>query len=63
MGRQRFTPEFKDEAARQMTERGDPVTKVAARLGVSSHSSYTWVRDVGEYPDARTGFSRGRRVI
>ena len=46
MGRQRFAPEFKDEAVRQMTERGHPVTKVAARLGVSSHSLYKWVQDV-----------------
>jgi transposase len=47
MGRQRFTPEFKDEAVRQVTERGHPVTEVAARLGVSSHSLYKWVRAVG----------------
>ncbi len=46
MGRQRFTPEFKDEAVRQVTERGHPVTEVAARLGVSSHSLYKWVRAV-----------------
>jgi transposase len=46
MGRQRFTPEFKDEAVRQVTERGHPVTAVAARLGVSSHSLYKWVRAV-----------------
>ncbi len=32
MGRQRFTPEFKDEAVRQVTERGYPVTEVAVRL-------------------------------
>ena len=46
MGHQRYTPEFKDEAVRQVTERGHPVTQVAARLGVSSHSLYKWVRDV-----------------
>jgi len=46
MGRQRFTAEFKDEAVRQVTERGYPVTEVAARLGVSSHSLYKWVRAV-----------------
>jgi len=44
MGQQRFTPEFKDEAVRQVTERGYPVVEVAARLGVSSHSLYKWVR-------------------
>lgn len=46
MGQQRFTPEFKDEAVRQVTERGYPVAEVAARLGVSSHSLYKWVRAV-----------------
>lgn len=46
MGQQRFTPEFKDEAVRQVTERGYKVTEVAARLGVSSHSLYKWVRAV-----------------
>ena len=46
MGKQRFTPEFKDEAVRQVTERGHSVVEVAARLGVSSHSLYKWVKDV-----------------
>jgi hypothetical protein len=30
----RFTPEFKDEAVRQITERGYSVAEVSARLGV-----------------------------
>lgn len=46
MGQPRFTPEFKDEAVRQVTERGYKVAEVAARLGVSSHSLYKWVRAV-----------------
>ena len=46
MSHQRYTPEFKDEAVRQVTERGYKVVEVAARLGVSSHSLYKWVRDV-----------------
>ena len=46
MGQKRFTVEFKDEAVRQVTERGHPVAEVAARLGVSSHSLYKWVRAV-----------------
>lgn len=37
MGNQQYTPEFKDEAVRQVVERGYPVKEVAARLGVSSH--------------------------
>jgi transposase len=46
MSQQRYTPEFKDEAVRQVTERGHSVQEVAARLGVSSHSLYKWVKTV-----------------
>ena len=44
MSTQRFTPEFKEEAVKQVTERGYSVTEVAARLGVSTHSLYKWVK-------------------
>jgi transposase len=43
---QRYTSEFKDEAVRQVTEKGHSVQEVAARLGVSSHSLYKWVKAV-----------------
>ena len=46
MGQQRYTPEFKDEAVKQVTERGHSVQEVAARLGVSSHRLYKWVKSV-----------------
>ena len=46
MSSQRFAPEFKDEAVRQVLERGYPVTEVAQRLGVSAHSLYTWIKAV-----------------
>jgi transposase len=46
MNSQRFTPEFKDEAVRQVVERGYSVAEVSARLGVSTHSLYKWVRAV-----------------
>ena len=42
----RFTPEFKDEAVRQITERGYSVAEVSARLGVSAHSLYKQVSAV-----------------
>jgi transposase len=41
---QRYTPEFKDEAVRQVAEKGQGGTEVAARLGVSIHSLYNWVK-------------------
>jgi len=44
MSRPRYTPEFREEAVRQVTERGYAVKEVAERLGVSSHSLYIWVR-------------------
>jgi hypothetical protein len=34
MGTPRFTPEFKEEAVRQITERGYSVAEVSDRLGV-----------------------------
>ena len=44
MNTQRFTPEFKEEAVKQVTERGYPVAEVASRLGVSAHSLYQWLK-------------------
>ncbi|MDT1026728.1 MULTISPECIES: IS3 family transposase [Pseudomonas aeruginosa group] len=46
MSTQRFTPEFKAEAVRQVIERGYTVAEIAARLGVSTHSLYKWVKAV-----------------
>jgi transposase len=46
MGQQRYTPEFKDEAVRQVTDRGHSVQGVADRLGVSSHSLYKWLKAI-----------------
>lgn len=45
MASKRFTDEFKAEAVKQVSERGYPVTEVAERLGVSSHSLYGWLRE------------------
>lgn len=46
MSTQRFSPEFKEEAVKQVTERNYSVPEVAARLGVSAHSLYKWVKAV-----------------
>ena len=35
-----FSDEFKQDAVRQITERGYPVSEVSERLGVSTHSLY-----------------------
>lgn len=50
MSSQRYTPEFKDEAVRQVLERGYSVAQVSERLGMSAHSLYKWVKAVK--PDA-----------
>ena len=46
MSGQRFSPEFKEEAVRQIVERGYSVTEISQRLGVSKHSLYKWVNAV-----------------
>ncbi len=40
MGIPRLTPEFKEEAVRQITEHGYSVAEASGRLGVSAHSLY-----------------------
>jgi transposase len=47
MSGNRYTEEFKIEAVKQVTERGHAVAEVAARLGVSPHSMYLWVKRYG----------------
>lgn len=44
MSTQRYTPEFKEEAVRQIVDRGHSVAEVSERLGVSAHSLYKWVK-------------------
>jgi transposase len=46
MSTPRFTPEFKQEAVRQIVERGHSVADVSARIGVSAHSLYKWVKAI-----------------
>ena len=46
MSGQRYTPEFKEEAVRQVVDRGYTVAEVSQRLGVSQHSLYKWVNAV-----------------
>ncbi len=50
MSNQRYTPEFKDEAVRQVLEGGHAIADISNRLGVSTHSLYKWVNAVK--PDA-----------
>ena len=47
MGSKRYTEEFKIEAVRQVTERGNSVAEVAGRLGMTTHSLYAWKMKYG----------------
>lgn len=47
MGVTIYSNEFKDGAVKQVLEGGHPVREVAERLGVSSKSIYTWIRERG----------------
>ena len=44
MSNSRYPEEFKIEAVKQVTERGPSIAEVAARLGMSTHSLYAWVK-------------------
>ena len=46
MSSTRYTSEFKDEAIKQVTERGYSISEVSERLGISAHSLYKWVEVV-----------------
>ena len=48
MSSKRYAEEFKIEAVKQITERGYSVHSVARRLGVTTHSLYTWRKKYGE---------------
>lgn len=50
MSSKRFPEGFKREAGRQVTDRGYSASQVANRLGVTTHSLYTWLKKYG--PDA-----------
>ena len=44
MSNNKYPQEFKDEAVRQVVEKGYSVPDVAKRLGVSDKSLYYWVK-------------------
>ncbi len=46
MANGRFTEEFKEEAVKQVKERGYKVSEVSKRLGISTHSLYKWLKQV-----------------
>ena len=58
----RFTEEFKQEAIRQVVDRGHPVVEVEARLGVSQHSLYAWLKNNNKPAAATVAEAEVRRL-
>ncbi len=58
----RYTAEFREEAVRQVTQRGYPVSEVSERLGVSSKSLYKWIRDSKVSPEDKESKSEIARL-
>ena len=61
MTKARFTEEFKDEAVKQVIERGYTVPDVAKRLGVSVQSLYKWIKACA--PDENERFEAEIREV
>jgi transposase len=53
MANQKFTAEFREEAVRQVLDRGYSVKEVSENLGVSTHSLYKWLKGVRPRPEQR----------
>jgi len=66
MSGKRYTEEFKVEAVKQVVDRGFSVIQVAARLGITTHSLYDWVKKYDqparELQDQKSAASELRRV-
>jgi transposase len=52
MGQGNFTEDFRLDAIKQITERGHSVADVSKRLGVSTHSLYSWMKRYAVSPAA-----------
>jgi transposase len=65
----KFTEEFKQEAARQVIERGYPIKEVAERLGISDKTPYNRVNrykmpdDERNNQDTLTAENRAQRLL
>ncbi|MGH8051188.1 MAG: transposase [Arenimonas sp.] len=58
--RQKFSPEFKREAVRQLRESGKPAAVVARELGIPRNRIYKWAADLDQQGTAAFSGS-GRR--
>ena len=49
MGKKRFTPEYKEEIIKLVTERRKNISEVAKDIGVTSTSIRRWITQYSEY--------------
>lgn len=72
MGRRkqhRYSPEFKAEAVRLITETDEPIKKIARELGVASKTLHEWMKAARPEPrvplteDERSELQRLRREV
>lgn len=54
MGSSKYTQEFRDEAVKQVTEKGYKVADVARRLGITPWSLYIWLKKAGWTSEGET---------
>ncbi len=52
-GNQKYTAELREEAVRQVLDRGYSVAEVSDNLGVSKHCLCKWLKAVKPKPEAR----------
>jgi transposase len=53
MANNKYPQEFRDEAVRQILDRGYAIKDVAKSLGVPAHNLYKWVKQVRPAPERR----------
>lgn len=56
MSGKRYPEEVKIEAVKQVVDRGHSISSVAARLGITTHSLYAWIKAYG--PDSSANKAR-----
>lgn len=62
MSSKRYTEEFKIEAVKQITERGYSVYDVAQRLGVTTHSLYSWRKKYASGPQRNATLDQSAEI-
>ncbi|HDT5005158.1 TPA: IS3 family transposase [Enterobacter hormaechei subsp. steigerwaltii] len=62
MSSKRYSEEFKAEAVAQVIEGKQPVPATAAKLGITTHSLYAWIKKAGTSPSPAQSDEEIRRL-